>query len=72
MSTVHTQTFATLSFFSCIYHIEYVVGIHHKDASKPVFQNQSTQLFKAFESSESTYWGVDHLWFKKFSKYHCL
>ncbi|NXW46054.1 CCD93 protein, partial [Nyctiprogne leucopyga] len=35
----------------CIYHTDYVIVIQHKDASKPVFQNLSTQLFKQSELS---------------------
>lgn len=54
----------------CIYHTEYVIVIQHEDASKPLFQN--TLLFKASENSGATYWGLEHLWFNKFSEYHSL
>lgn len=53
----------------CIYHTEYVIVIQHEDASKPLFQN--TLLFKASENS-GAYWGLEHLWFNKFSEYHNL
>lgn len=71
VSIAHTHAQKTTESGNCIYHTEYVVVIQHKDASKP-FQNLNTQLFQAFESSGCTYWGMEHLWFNKFSKYHCL
>lgn len=71
VSIVHLHTQKNPS-GKCIYHAEYGIVIQHKDAAKPLFQNLNTLLFKASENSGATYWGVEHLWFNKFSEYHGL